>query len=62
MLYMLDALREGVFYILVLDGETRKEVDQSRILWAAVDVAEGRPAFSRIIRWVECFCFFDYLI
>ena len=46
-LYMLDAVREGVFYILVPDGETRKEVDQLGILWAAADVAEGRPALSR---------------
>ncbi|KAK7689848.1 hypothetical protein QCA50_006487 [Cerrena zonata] len=35
------------FYILVPDNETRKEVDQLRIMWAAGDVAEGRPALSR---------------
>jgi len=46
-LYMLDAVREGAFYILVPDGETHKEVDQLRIIWAAADVAEGRPALSR---------------
>lgn len=43
----LDKFREGRFYILVPDNETRKEVDQLRIMWAAGDVAEGRPALSR---------------
>jgi len=46
-LYMLDQLREGKFYIIVPDNETRREVDQLRIMWAAGDVAEGRPALSR---------------
>lgn len=46
-LYMLDKVREGEFYVLVPDNETRKEVDQLRIMWAAADVAEGRPALSR---------------
>ena len=43
----LDRVREGLFYILVPDNETRREVDQLRIMWAAGDVAEGRPALSR---------------
>jgi len=46
-LYMLDRVRGGDFYIVVPDNETRREVDQLRILWAAGDVAEGRPALSR---------------
>ncbi|TFY67675.1 hypothetical protein EVG20_g3857 [Dentipellis fragilis] len=46
-LYMLDRVRNGDFYIVVPDNETRREVDQLRILWAAGDVAEGRPALSR---------------
>ncbi|OBZ71320.1 hypothetical protein A0H81_08509 [Grifola frondosa] len=46
-LYMLDAVRQGKFYILCPDNETRREVDQLRIMWAAGDVAEGRPALSR---------------
>jgi NAD(P)-dependent dehydrogenase (short-subunit alcohol dehydrogenase family) len=45
--YMLDRVRSGDFYILVPDNETRREVDQLRILWAAGDVVEGRPALSR---------------
>ena len=47
MLYMLDKVRQGDFYILVPDNETKREVDQLRIMWAAADVAEGRPALSR---------------
>ncbi|PCH40436.1 NAD(P)-binding protein [Wolfiporia cocos MD-104 SS10] len=46
-LYALDQVRQGKFYILCPDGETRREVDQLRIMWAAGDVAEGRPALSR---------------
>jgi len=45
--YMLERVRFGDFYILVPDNETRREVDQLRIMWAAADVAEGRPALSR---------------
>ena len=47
MLFMLDRVRSGDFYILVPDNETKKEVDQLRIMWSAADVAEGRPALSR---------------
>ncbi|KIJ62666.1 hypothetical protein HYDPIDRAFT_188958 [Hydnomerulius pinastri MD-312] len=46
-LYMLDHVRLGEFYILCPDNEARRELDQLRIMWAAGDVAEGRPALSR---------------
>lgn len=46
-LYMLDKVRAGDFYILCPDNETRPAVDALRVLWAAGDVAEGRPALSR---------------
>jgi len=46
-LYMIDRARAGDFYILVPDNETRREVDQLRIMWGAADVAEARPALSR---------------
>lgn len=46
-LYMLDRVRSGDFYIVCPDNETRKEVDQLRIMWGAADIAEGRPALSR---------------
>jgi len=45
--YMIDKLRSGEFYILVPDNETRREIDQLRIMWGAADIAEGRPALSR---------------
>lgn len=43
----LDQVRQGKFYILCPDNETRRDVDQLRVLWAAGDVIEGRPALSR---------------
>jgi hypothetical protein len=46
-LYMLDKVRAGDFYIVVPDNETRREVDELRIMWAAGDIVEGRPALSR---------------
>ncbi|KAF8226024.1 NAD(P)-binding protein [Tricholoma matsutake] len=46
-LYMLDRVRGGDFYIIVPDNETKREVDQLRIMWGAADIAEGRPAVSR---------------
>jgi len=46
-LYMLDKVRAGDFYILCPDNETKRQVDQLRIMWAAADIAEGRPALSR---------------
>ncbi|MCB2048150.1 MAG: SDR family NAD(P)-dependent oxidoreductase [Novosphingobium sp.] len=35
------------FYILCEDNDTTAEMDRKRILWAAQDIAEGRPALSR---------------
>jgi len=46
-IYMLDQVRQGKFYIICPDNDTRKEVDQLRIMWGAGDVAMGRPALSR---------------
>jgi len=45
--YMLERVRNGDFYILVPDNETKNEVDHLRIMWGAGDIAEGRPALSR---------------
>ena len=40
--------RPGVdFYILGQDNETTREVDERRILQAANDIIENRPALSR---------------
>ena len=46
-LYMLDKVRAGEFYVVCPDNETKRQVDQLRIMWAAADIAEGRPALSR---------------
>ena len=46
-LYMFDKVRAGDFYILCPDNETKTSVDALRVLWAAGDVAERRPALSR---------------
>jgi hypothetical protein len=55
-LFMLDHVRAGEFYILCPDNEARRELDQLRIMWAAGDVAEGRPALSRWHRdWKSLF-------
>ncbi|KAI0312828.1 hypothetical protein OF83DRAFT_1066596, partial [Amylostereum chailletii] len=45
--YMLDRVRSGEFYIIVPDNETRRQVDELRIMWAAGDVTENRPPLSR---------------
>jgi NAD(P)-dependent dehydrogenase (short-subunit alcohol dehydrogenase family) len=46
-LFMIERVRAGDFYILVPDNETRREVDELRIMWGAADMTEGRPALSR---------------
>ncbi|KAJ6550580.1 hypothetical protein DFH09DRAFT_1281260 [Mycena vulgaris] len=45
--HMLARVARGEFYVLCPDGETGAEIDQLRIMWAAADVAQGRPALSR---------------
>jgi NAD(P)-dependent dehydrogenase (short-subunit alcohol dehydrogenase family) len=46
-LFMLDRVRVGDFYILIPDNETHREVDELRIMWGAADITEGRPPLSR---------------
>jgi NAD(P)-dependent dehydrogenase (short-subunit alcohol dehydrogenase family) len=45
--FMMAALARGDFYILCPDGEVTPEMDRKRILWAAGDIFENRPALSR---------------
>jgi NAD(P)-dependent dehydrogenase (short-subunit alcohol dehydrogenase family) len=45
--FMLDRLEAGDFYILCPDNDVRRAVDERRILWAAGDIVENRPALSR---------------
>lgn len=44
---MVEALQQGDFYILCPDNEVTSEMDKQRILWAAGDITENRPALSR---------------
>jgi NAD(P)-dependent dehydrogenase (short-subunit alcohol dehydrogenase family) len=44
---LLDGIAANEFYILCQDNETTREQDEKRILWAAQDLIENRPALSR---------------
>lgn len=45
--FMLERLSAGDFYILCPDNEVSRALDARRILWAAGDIVENRPALSR---------------
>ena len=45
--FMLERLAEGDFYILCPDNDVPRTLDEKRILWAAGDIVENRPALSR---------------
>jgi len=45
--FMMQRLAAGDFYILCPDNDVQRPVDERRILWAAGDVVENRPALSR---------------
>jgi len=45
--YLIRRLIAGHFYIVCPDNEVSSEVDNLRIMWAAADIVEGRPALSR---------------
>jgi hypothetical protein len=44
---MLDGIAAGEFYLWCEDNETPRAVDEKRILWAAQDITQSRPALSR---------------
>jgi NAD(P)-dependent dehydrogenase (short-subunit alcohol dehydrogenase family) len=44
---LLAALERGDFYIICPDDDVTPEMDRKRILWAAGDLTENRPALSR---------------
>jgi NAD(P)-dependent dehydrogenase (short-subunit alcohol dehydrogenase family) len=44
---LFKGLEAGRFYILCEDNETPRSLDEKRILWAAQDIIEDRPALSR---------------
>lgn len=45
--FMLERLEAGDFYILCPDNDVPREVDQKRMLWATGDIIENRPPLSR---------------
>ncbi len=44
---LIQGLERNEFYILCQDNETTRDQDERRILWAAGDIVENRPALSR---------------
>jgi len=45
--FMLASLDKGDFYILCPDNDVKRPLDEKRIMWAAGDIVENRPALSR---------------
>lgn len=45
--FMLERLGAGDFYILCPDNDVPRWLDERRVLWAAGDIVENRPALSR---------------
>jgi NAD(P)-dependent dehydrogenase (short-subunit alcohol dehydrogenase family) len=45
--FMIERLGAGDFYILCPDNDVPRRLDERRILWAAGDIVENRPALSR---------------
>jgi NAD(P)-dependent dehydrogenase (short-subunit alcohol dehydrogenase family) len=45
--FMISRVEAGDFYILCPDNDVPRGLDERRILWAAGDIVENRPALSR---------------
>jgi NAD(P)-dependent dehydrogenase (short-subunit alcohol dehydrogenase family) len=45
--FMIERLEASDFYILCPDNDVPRSLDERRILWAAGDIVENRPALSR---------------
>ena len=45
--FMIERVNAGDFYILCPDNDVPRYLDERRILWAAGDIVENRPALSR---------------
>jgi len=45
--FMIERIAVGDFYILCPDNDVPRSLDERRILWAAGDIVENRPALSR---------------
>jgi NAD(P)-dependent dehydrogenase (short-subunit alcohol dehydrogenase family) len=44
---LIAGMAAGDFYIICPDNEVTREIDNRRVLWAARDIVENRPALSR---------------
>ena len=44
---LIEGMNRGDFYIICPDNEVTRQIDNRRMLWAAQDVIESRPALSR---------------
>jgi NAD(P)-dependent dehydrogenase (short-subunit alcohol dehydrogenase family) len=44
---LVEGMSRGDFYIICPDNEVTRAIDVRRILWAAQDITENRPALSR---------------
>ncbi|MDB5393019.1 MAG: short-chain dehydrogenase [Rhodospirillales bacterium] len=45
--FMMERIEAGDFYILCPDNDVPRSLDERRILWAAGDIVQNRPALSR---------------
>jgi NAD(P)-dependent dehydrogenase (short-subunit alcohol dehydrogenase family) len=45
--FMIERLDAGDFYILCPDNDVPRRLDERRMMWAAGDIIENRPALSR---------------
>jgi NAD(P)-dependent dehydrogenase (short-subunit alcohol dehydrogenase family) len=45
--FMIERVSAGEFYVLCPDNDVPRNLDERRILWAAGDIVENRPALSR---------------
>jgi NAD(P)-dependent dehydrogenase (short-subunit alcohol dehydrogenase family) len=45
--FMIERVEAGDFYILCPDNDVPRSLDERRMLWAAGDIVENRPALSR---------------
>jgi len=45
--FLIERLETGDFYVLCPDNDVPRRLDERRILWAAGDIVENRPALSR---------------
>jgi len=44
---LIEGMSRGDFYIICPDNDVTRDIDNRRILWAAQDITENRPALSR---------------